>query len=327
MKKAIAARMTSYWRSVLICGGLGALALGCVVAQGVVITPWVLGGQGTMTRKSQGVAWTLDMTVASPGSLGGVGGVNSGDMFALASDTVYRYRYNGNPYPLGSNTGAVFANGPAMFSDIYANISRMITGPDNMVYITLTNHFQGVYRLDPLTGARQTVATMGSPGGLAFGPDANSDGNPDLYVGSGTSVKVWDTTTLTPATPITTLTTGAPSGIGSLGFIGNEMVVSAGRYLYVYSALDGSAIDLGYGPGVFSNYSFNWPGDMAIGYNGNLYVAETFGSVQMYTSSGGTGTAVGGSGSYYAMGFYNLPEPASLALLALGGLMLLRRRK
>jgi len=338
MKKAIVARMTSYWRSVLIWSGLGVwVLLGCGVAQGAN-DPWVLAGtsSGAFLRLSQGATWTLDKNVASGfSSIGGVGGVSSGDMFVLDSSTVYRYRYSGTPYPGVGYTGAKFVNGPDMFGDIYAWMGRMIAGPDNKLYITMTNHNLGVIRVDPVTGARQTVAStaVAPAGGMAFGPDANGDGNSDLYVGNSTGgVTVYNTTILSPATPITTLNTAAPNNIVGLAFYGNNMVAAttwADDKLHVYDALTGAPINLGLGSGVFStDGAFNHTGDLGVGYNGNLYAMESYGgAVRMYLPSGGPSTPVPGSSGYFAMGFYNLPEPASLALLALGGLMLLRRRR
>jgi sugar lactone lactonase YvrE len=135
-----------------------------------------------------------------------------------------------------------------------------------------------VVRFDATTGAFVDVfITAGSgglngPNGLIFGPDANSDGIPDLYVSGSNSNNVirYDGVTGAP------LRTYVASGSGGLNLPVGIAFDPSGSYLYVASS--GSNQILKYNAqtgayvGVAAGSGLSGPADVKFGADGLLYV-------------------------------------------------------
>jgi sugar lactone lactonase YvrE len=168
-----------------------------------------------------------------------------------------------------------------------------------------------VAKFTPSGAVSQPVAGLGGPQGVAV------DGAGNVYV---TSVQLG------------TVTKYAPNGSGSLfatiapGIHG--IALDAAGNVYVANS-DGNAIDEFTPAGVeslFATAGLNYPYGLAFDSAGNLYVANYGGGTIEEFAPDGVGT-VFASGltlpEYIAID--TTPEPATLSLLALGGLALLRR--
>lgn len=235
------------------------------------------------------------------------------------SGNMYVANYNSNSgttveklAPDGTDMG-IFASG--------------LVAPSALALDTHGNLYVGNYP----TGTIQKFGPNGENLGLFAAGSGNvnalaTDGSGHIYAGywrsgSGDDIREYDSS----GSLIATLATGMEDGVFGLTF---------DRQGDLYAAsLGGSIVEFdpaGHNLGVFANASYYEPGGMAFDSSGNLYVADYYygNIVERFDPTGKSReTFATGLGRPSCIAIQPVPEPATLALVALGGMAMLRRRK
>jgi sugar lactone lactonase YvrE len=235
--------------------------------------------------------------------------------------SVFKYTYN-------SSTGDVTSSSPFVQYDgtpaSVFNPQGMKFGPNGDLYIADLGGNGVVHLFDPTGNSVTTLLPAGTPTAVAFGPNGN------LYAATSAGAEEYDSTTQSFNT-IVIAATGGPNNPGDLAFgpDGKLYVLdisSADPQIFQYNS-DGSDQQLfGSLPADFQ------PSNLAFGPDGSLYVSgmdlDTAQGEVLKANSTGTQYSVfiSGLSNPGFLAFTDVPEPATLGLLAAGSLLFVRRR-
>jgi DNA-binding beta-propeller fold protein YncE len=171
-----------------------------------------------------------------------------------------------------------------------------VIGPQAVVFragcaYAASNDISEVLRFDATTGAFVGVFIPPGSGGishpesLAFGPDANADGVPELYIAADNGVFRYDGATGAP------LGTFIPNGSGGLNAPGGMTFDPSQTYLYVASAGSNQVLKYNAQTGAFvgiaASAGLSSPQDVQFGTDGLLYVlSEGNNRILRFTATG-----------------------------------------
>jgi sugar lactone lactonase YvrE len=161
------------------------------------------------------------------------------------------------------------------------------------------------------TGSVGVFATGGLLGGLAF------DNAGNLYATDSTGIDKF-----TPAGVRSTFADfGANGSPGDLAFDGaGNLFVSDSNQDVIYKLTPGGTAS------TFATVPWPGPGALAFDGGGNLFVSRS-NIIYEYKPDGSRSTFATGLNELDCIAFQPTPEPATLVLLALGGMAILRRRR